>query len=49
LKRPQPAVQKKPERKDVLMEWLAGPAADAPTYSDEYIAFSAMLRAADGC
>ena len=30
-----------------LDEWLAGPEADGPTFSDEYIAYSAMRRAAD--
>ena len=30
-----------------LDEWLAGPEADGPNFSDEYIAFSAMRRAAD--
>ena len=30
-----------------LDEWLAGPEADGPNYSKEYIAFSAMRRAAD--
>jgi hypothetical protein len=37
------------ESEGALMEWLGGPAADGPTYSDEYIAFSTMLRAADEC
>jgi len=27
--------------------WLAGPEADGPEYSDEYIAFSALRMAAD--
>src|SRR5258708_36794351 len=31
---------------DALDEWLAGPEADAPAQSDEYIAFSAMRMAA---
>ena len=30
-----------------LDEWLAGPEAGGPNYSKEYIAFSAMRRAAD--
>lgn len=30
-------------------EWLAGPAADEPTCSDEYIAFTCLRMAADGC
>ena len=30
-------------------EWLAGPEADGPTFSDEYIAFSNLRMAADGC
>lgn len=29
--------------------WLAGPAADSPTFSDEYIAFTCLTMAADGC
>lgn len=32
---------------DVLDEWLAGPEADHPEPSDEYVAFSAMRMAAD--
>lgn len=34
---------------DALDEWLAGPEADGPKLSDEYIAFSALRMAADGC
>lgn len=30
-----------------LDEWLAGPEADGPSFSDEYIAFTAMRMAAD--
>ena len=30
-----------------LDDWLAGPEADGPTFSEEYIAFSALRRAAD--
>jgi len=30
------------EFENLLDEWLAGPEADGPEYSDEYIAFSAM-------
>ncbi len=30
-----------------LDEWLAGPEADGPEFSSEYIAYSAMRRAAD--
>ncbi len=30
-----------------LGDWLAGPAADDPPFSDEYIAFTAMRMAAD--
>ncbi len=32
---------------DEFDEWLAGPDADAPTPTPEYIAFSAMRMAAD--
>lgn len=32
---------------DELDEWLAGPEADDPSPSDEYVAFSAMRMAAD--
>lgn len=32
---------------DLLDEWLAGPEADSPTPSAEYLAFSAMRMAAD--
>jgi hypothetical protein len=32
-----------------LDNWLAGPAADGPTFSAEYIAFTCMRMAADGC
>jgi hypothetical protein len=35
------------EHDDAFDEWLAGPEADGPTYTDEYIAFSAMRMAAD--
>lgn len=31
----------------VLDEWLAGPEADGPSYSQEYIVFSALGMAAD--
>lgn len=34
---------------DAFDEWLAGPEADGPVFSDEYIAFSALRMAADGC
>jgi hypothetical protein len=34
---------------DAFDEWLAGPEADGPTFSDEYIAFSCLRMAADGC
>lgn len=37
------------DHEDALTEWLAGPEASGPTYSAEYIAFSALLMAADGC
>jgi hypothetical protein len=33
---------------DELDDWLAGPEADSPGPSEEYIAFSAMRMAADG-
>ena len=32
---------------DLLDEWLAGPEADGPVFSDEYIAFSAMRMGVD--
>ena len=32
---------------DALDNWLAGPEAQGPSFSDEYIAFSAMRMAAD--
>jgi hypothetical protein len=32
---------------DVLDQWLAGPEADGPEYSDEYIVFSSLGMAAD--
>ncbi len=32
---------------DELDKWLAGPEADSPTPSSEYVAFSAMRMAAD--
>jgi hypothetical protein len=35
------------DNKDLLEEWLAGPKAAGPTFSKEYIAFSAMVMAAD--
>ena len=34
---------------DALDAWLAGVEADGPDFSDEYIAFSCMRMAADGC
>jgi hypothetical protein len=33
---------------DLLDDWLAGPEADGPKFSKEYIAFSAMRMGADG-
>ena len=33
---------------DELDEWLAGPEAEGPAYSEAYIAFSAMRMASDG-
>jgi hypothetical protein len=35
------------EHDDLLDDWLAGPAAEGPTFSPEYTAFSAMRMAAD--
>lgn len=35
------------ENEDLIDEWLAGPAADVPDPSDEYLAYSAMRIAAD--
>lgn len=32
---------------DVLTEWLAGPAAGSPPFSDEYVAFSCLGMACD--
>jgi hypothetical protein len=32
---------------DLLDDWLAGPEADGPDFSEEYLAFSAMRMAAD--
>lgn len=32
---------------EALEDWLTGPEADAETFSDEYIAFSCMMIAAD--
>jgi hypothetical protein len=34
---------------DLLDEWLAGPEAQSPSPSREYLAFSNMRMAADGC
>jgi hypothetical protein len=34
---------------NLLDVWLAGPEAAGPSFSDEYIAFSCMRMAADGC
>jgi hypothetical protein len=34
---------------DAFDEWLAGPEAEGPKFSDEYIAFSCLRMAADGC
>jgi hypothetical protein len=33
----------------VLLAWLGGPKAKGPKWSKEFIAFSALLMAADGC
>ena len=35
------------ENIELLEQWLAGPKAAGPTFSKEYIAFSAMVMAAD--
>jgi hypothetical protein len=35
------------EHDDLLDRWLAGPEANGPNFSDEYIAFSCMRIAAD--
>jgi hypothetical protein len=35
------------EYDDLIDEWLAGPEADGPTFSDEYVAFSAMRMGVD--
>ena len=35
------------ERDDQLDEWLAGPEAAGPTFTDAYIAFTAMRMASD--
>lgn len=35
------------EHDDLLDDWLAGPEADGPRFSEEYLAFSAMRMAAD--
>lgn len=35
------------DHNDAFDEWLAGPEADGPEYSDEYIAYSAVRMAAD--
>jgi hypothetical protein len=32
---------------DLLDDWLAGPEANAPSFSEEYLAFSALRMAAD--
>jgi hypothetical protein len=34
---------------DAFDVWLAGPEADGPNFSTEYIAFSCLRMAADGC
>jgi hypothetical protein len=35
------------EYSDLFDEWLAGPEADGPEFSDEYVAFSAMRMGVD--
>ncbi len=37
------------ENDDLLDEWLAGPEANAGNFSSEYLAFTHMRMAADGC
>jgi hypothetical protein len=34
---------------DAFDDWLAGPASRGPTYSPEYLAFTCLRMAADGC
>jgi len=34
---------------DLFDQWLAGPESAGPEFSDEYIAFSCLRMAADGC
>jgi hypothetical protein len=34
---------------DAFDEWLAGPEVDGPKFSDEYIAFTCLRMASDGC
>jgi len=34
---------------DAFDEWLAGPEAAGPKFSAEYIAFTCLRMAADGC
>ena len=34
---------------DAFDEWLAGPAAEGPHFTNEYIAFTCLRMAADGC
>ena len=34
---------------DAFDAWLAGPEAEGPKFSDEYIAFSCLRMASDGC
>ena len=36
-------------REDDFEEWLAGPEAGGPKFTDEYLAFSCLRMAADGC
>jgi hypothetical protein len=36
------------EQGDAFDHWLAGPEAEGPEFSDEYIAFSVLRMAADG-
>jgi hypothetical protein len=37
------------EHNDLFDEWLAGSEMNGPTFSDEYIAFTCLRMAADGC
>ncbi len=34
---------------DAFDKWLAGPESEGPVFSEEYIAFTCLRMAADGC